>query len=337
MSNRITMADVARQAGVSIMTVSRAVNGKEGISAETRLQVLEVIKTLGYRPSGIARSLATQRTLTLGLVVPDISNPFFSEVTRGVEFLANQQGYHVFLCNTEEDPSREQALIQSLEEKRVDGLILCSSRLSEELLIGLLGRLPAIVLINRRLIQPEHDAAIDSVIVDEQGGGEMAVRHLISRSRRRIGFLAGPPASFSGHGRLEGYRRALKSAGVSANPDWVAPCHPTVDSGQQAAAHLLEAHPEIDALFCYNDLVAVGALHACSALGRRVPDDLAIVGYDDIPLAALVTPSLTTLRSPRFELGSHAVEVLIRRIQGCPGGCEHQVLPVELVIRGSAP
>jgi LacI family transcriptional regulator len=337
LSNRITMADVAHQAGVSIMTVSRAVNGKEGISDGTRLHVLEIIKSLGYRPSSIARSLATQKTLTLGLVVPDISNPFFSEVTRGIEHLANQQGYHVFLGNTEEDSQREIALIQSLEEKRVDGLILCSSRLDEDTLLDIIGRLPAVVLINRRLASPENDAAVDSVIVDEPGGGEQAVHHLLTRGHRRIGFLAGPQASFSGRGRLRGYLQAMQAHGLTVNPGWVLPCHPSVEGGQQAACQLLEAHPQLTALFCYNDLVAVGALHSCSLLGRRVPEDLAVVGYDDIPLAALVTPSLTTCRSPRFYLGSRAVEALLQRIHGCPGGCEHQVLPVEMVIRSSAP
>jgi LacI family transcriptional regulator len=337
LSNRITMADVANQAGVSIMTVSRAVNGKEGISDETRLKVLEVIKTLGYRPSGIARSLATQKTLTLGLVVPDISNPFFSEVTRGVEQFANQHGYRVFLGNTEEDSLRELALIQSLEEKGVDGLILCSSRLEEDLLVDIVGRLPAVVLINRRLLVPENDAAIDSVILDETGGAEQAVHHLISRGHSAIGFLAGPPASFSGRGRLLGYQRAMQSERLPIQPGWIFHCGPSVEAGQQAALQLLQEHPELSALFCYNDLVAVGALHAGSQLQRRVPQDLAIVGYDDIPLAALVFPSLTTCRSPRLDLGSHAVEALIQRIHGCPGGCEHQVLPVELIIRNSAP
>jgi DNA-binding LacI/PurR family transcriptional regulator len=266
-----------------------------------------------------------------------ISNPFFSEVTRGVEQLANRHGYHVFLGNTEEDSKRELALIQSLEEKRVDGLILCSSRLEEDVLVDIVGRLPAVVLINRRLSAPEHDAAIDSVIVDETGGAEMAVRHLISRGHSAIGFLAGPPVSFSGRGRLLGYQRVMQSQGIAFQDGWVATCHPSVEGGQQSACLLLDTYPELTALFCYNDLVAVGALHASRLLQRRVPEDLAVVGYDDISLAALVSPSLTTCRSPRIELGSRAVEVLIQRIHGCPGGCEHQVLPVELIVRGSAP
>lgn len=181
MSNRVTMSDVARQAGVSLMTVSRVINNKGDVSSETRQRVLEVITNLGYRPSGIARSLATRETYTLGLVVPDVSNPFFADVTQGVEHLAHSNGYHVFLCNAGEDPQRELALIQSLEEKRVDGLILCSSRLEEEKLLAALANLPAVVLINRRLHQIGDDT-LDSVILDDEHGGWVATKSEAKRS-----------------------------------------------------------------------------------------------------------------------------------------------------------
>src|SRR5512142_951158 len=151
MSSRVTMSDVARQAGVSLMTVSRVINNKGDVSSETRQRILEIISNLGYRPSAIARSLATKETSTIGLVVPDVSNAFFAEITQGVERLAYSKGYHVFLCNTGEDPQRELAVIQSLEEKRVDGLIICSSRLEEDKLVDIIANLPAVVLVNRRL------------------------------------------------------------------------------------------------------------------------------------------------------------------------------------------
>ena len=151
MPNRITMADVAREAGVSLMTVSRVINNKSQVSAATRQRVLSIVEQLGYRPSGIARGLATRRTGTLGLVVPDVANPFFADVARGVEHQAYAEGYNVFLCNTAEDPEREVAVLQLLEEKRVDGVMLCSSRLEDEDLRALLGRHPAVVLVNRQL------------------------------------------------------------------------------------------------------------------------------------------------------------------------------------------
>jgi len=330
------MSDVARQARVSLMTVSRVINNKGDVSHETRQRVLEIISSLGYRPSAIARSLATKETSTIGLVVPDVSNAFFAEVTQGVERLAYSKGYHVFLCNTEEDPQRELAVIQSLEEKRVDGLILCSSRLEEEKLIDIMANLPAVVLINRRLHQTV-DEIFDSVTLDDERGGRLATTHLIQRGHRCIGFLAGPLASYSGAGRRKGYLAALQEAGISLVDGWMKHCQPSVEGGYEATRQLLGTYPQLTALFCFNDLVAVGALQACDELRRRVPEDLAIVGHDDIPVAALVSPALTTCRVPRYELGARAVNALLERLRDCPGNCNQSILQPELVIRESAP
>jgi len=336
MANRVTMSDVARQAGVSLMTVSRVINNKGDVSSETRQRILEIIASLGYRPSAIARSLATKETCTIGLVVPDVTNPFFADITRGVEHLAYSEGYHVFLCNTEEDPLRELTVIQSLEEKCVDGLILCSSRLEEERLVDVLANLPAVVLINRRLHQTGEDI-FDSVILDDERGGWLATHHLIQSGHQRIGFLAGPLASYSGAGRRKGYLAAMEEAGISHATGWMSNCQPSVEGGYKATRSLLAIYPQLTALFCFNDLVAMGALQACDELKRRVPQDLAIVGHDDIPLAALVSPALTTCRVPRFELGTMAVNALLERFQDCPGGCQQSILQPELVIRESAP
>ena len=330
------MSDVARKAGVSLMTVSRVINNKGDVSDETRQRILEIISTLDYRPSGIARSLATKETYTLGLVVPDVSNPFFADVTQGVEHLAHSNGYHVFLCNSGEDPQRELALIQSLEERRVDGLILCSSRLEEEKLLTALANLPAVVLINRRLHQTDPDS-LDSVILDDEHGGWLAARHLIQRGHQHIGFLAGPSASYSGAERRKGFMAALQDSNISPAEGWISHCHPSVKGGYEATCDLLASHPELTALFCFNDLVAAGALQACEKLQRRVPEELAIVGHDDIPLAALVSPALTTCRVPRYELGARAVNALLDRLRDCPGECNQTVLQPELVIRESAP
>lgn len=336
MDNRVTMSDVARQAGVSLMTVSRVVNNKGDVSSETRQRVLEIIASLDYRPSAIARSLATRETCTIGLVVPDVTNPFFADITRGVEHLAYSRGYQVFLCNSEEDPQRELAVIQSLEEKRVDGLILCSSRLDEEKLGDVLANLPAVVLINRRLHKGAEDV-FDSVILDDERGGWLATHHLIQSGHQRIGFLAGPLASFSGAGRRDGYLAALQEADLSSEEDWISNCQPSVEGGYQTTRDMLTRHPQLTGLFCFNDLVAVGALHACDELGRRIPADLAIVGHDDIPLAALVSPALTTCRVPRYELGATAVNALFERFQDGSDGCQQGVLEAELIIRESAP
>ena len=333
MPNRVTMADVAREAGVSLMTVSRVINNKGEVSPTTRQRVLEVIERLGYRPSSIARGLVTQRTGTLGLVVPDVANPFFADVARGAEHVAYAEGYNVFLCNTDEDPGREVAVLQSLEEKCVDGVVLCSSRLDDDELGALLDRHPAVVLVNRRW----EGGSVGTVLIDDEAGGRMATQHLLRSGHRAVGFLAGPPTSHSGRQRARGYRAALAAADLPYNPAWVCHCSPMVEGGQETARELLTAHPELTALFCYNDLVAVGALQACADLGRRVPDDLAIVGYDDIPLAALVTPPLTTCRVPRYELGAQAMRLLLDRIGGCPDERNQVMLQPELILRASAP
>ncbi|NLX10698.1 MAG: LacI family transcriptional regulator [Chloroflexi bacterium] len=315
------------------MTVSRVVNNKGEISTTTRQRVQEVIDRLGYRPSHIARSLATDRTATIGLVVPDNANPFFSEIARGVEHLAHEQGYNVFLCNTDEDAQREIAVLRSLEEKRVDGVILCSSRLDADDLHLVLAHHEAVVLINRRL----EDAAVGMVLVDDASGAYLATQHLLARGHRAIGFLAGPRQSYSGQQRQQGYCAALHDAGIAPPPVWIQHCPPMVTSGKTATLDLLAANPELTALVCFNDLTAVGALQACANLGRRVPDDLAITGTDDIPLAALVTPPLTTCRVPMYELGRQAMRGLLARIGGESIDSNLVLVRPELVIRASAP
>jgi LacI family transcriptional regulator len=334
MPNRVTMADVAREADVSLMTVSRVVNEKGEVSPTTRQRVLEVIEQLGYRPSAIARGLATQRTGSLGLVMPDVANPFFSDVARGAEHVAYAEGYNIFLCNTDEDPQRELSVLQSLEEKQVDGVVLCSSRLDDDELEAALAHHPAGVLVNRRL---ERDGVVGSVLSDDETGGRLATQHLLQAGHRAVGFLAGPLASRSGHQRAKGYRAALAAAALPHNPDWTRHCSPVVQSGRETARHLLTAYPELTAMFCYNDLVAVGALQACADLGRQVPDDLAVVGFDDILLAALVIPPLTTCRVPRYELGAQAMRLLLDQINGCHDECTKIVLQPELIVRASAP
>lgn len=333
MTNRVTMADVAREAGVSLMTVSRVVNNKGEVSPATRRRVQGVIQRLGYRPSDIARSLATKRTGTIGLIVPDNANPFFSEVARAAEQVAYATNYSIFLANTDEDPQRELDVLQSFDEKRVDGVLLCSSRLDDEDLRAALERHSAIVLVNRRL----NGTPVSVVLIDDEVGGRIATEHLLHAGHRTIGFLAGPPTSYSGQQRHAGYRRALEDAGLPYNAALVRNCAPEVCGGQEAARALLTAHSEVTALFCYNDLVAVGVLQTCEELGIRVPETLAIVGFDDIPLAGLVMPALTTCRVPRDELGSRAMQSLLDQINGYRVESVEIIVRPQLVVRASAP
>lgn len=327
------MADVAREAGVSLMTVSRVVNHKEGISPATRQRVQAIIDRLGYRPSDIARSLVTDRTGTIGLVVIDNANPFFSEVARGVEHVAYAEGYNVFLCNTEEAPQRELAVLRSLEVKRVDGLVLCSSRLDEAQLYSVLENYPAVVLVNRQF---DHQR-FGSIRSNDYAGARQMVTHLLARGHRAIGILAGPVNSASGTERTAAYRDVLEAVGLPYCADRLRHCLPFVESGQRAALDLLREQPDLTALVCHNDLSAVGAVLACAELGIRVPDDLAITGFDDIPLASWVTPTLTTCRIPLYDMGMRAMRLLLDQINHLDDHCRHLVIEPELIIRASAP
>jgi LacI family transcriptional regulator len=329
----ISMADVAREAQVSLMTVSRVVRNKEDVSPVTRQRVTEAIERLGYQPNSLARSLVTHRSGTLGLVMPDVANPFFSDIAHAVESVASAEGYNLFLCNTGEDPHREQEMISSLQEKRVDGIILCSSRMESRDLRALVDQYPGIVLTNRRL----EGAGVGTVLVNHQKGGYDATLHLAQSNHVRIGFVAGPVISRGGREREAGYRAALDHAGINFVDKWKENCTSNIEGGYEATLKMLARSPELSALFCYNDLVAIGAMRAIKELGKRIPEDIAIVGFDDIPLAALVTPSLTTSHVARYEIGSNAAHLLLQQLNKEDDQYDEIVLEPELVIRQSAP
>jgi LacI family transcriptional regulator len=329
---RVTIKDIAKEAGVSPQTVSRAINDKGEISPQTQERILRIAERMGYRPNSIARSLATRRTQNIGLVVPDVVNPFFAGVARGIEDAAHQANYNVFLCNTDESIERETSAIHSLEAQRVDGLILCSSRLSEPQLLTLASRYQPLVLINRHIDHPQ----TGSVCVDDAKGAEEAIRYLLQLGHRKIGFLAGPTASHSGRERLRGYRSAIAEYTSDLPSDWHIHCAPQVEGGQAAAQALLNSTPELTALFAYNDLVAVGALRACEEGNLKVPKDLAIIGCDDIPLAALVSPALTTIHIPTYNLGQQTMNLLLNLVEQDQDVSKSIVVSPHLVIRDSS-
>lgn len=328
--DKVTLADVAAEAGVSMMTVSRVVNDRPGVGDATRRRVRRAIDTLGYRPNIVARGLKASRSHTLGLLVPDITNPYFPEIVRGAEDVAFDAGYTVLLNNVIEDTGREAAALQAFEDRRVDGVIACSPRLPEERLHQLLRRHDAAVVINRRA--PADVAG--SVRVDHEHGARIAVRHLLDVGCRRIAMLSGPPSSHAGHERRAGLDAELGQRGTTLCEDDVEPGAPTVDGGARAAAALLARRPDLDGLLCFNDLVAAGAMQALADAGRRVAEDVAVIGYDDIPFARMFTPSLTTLHVPTYELGVHAMRMLLARMDGRQRSVGIVVQP-ELVARDS--
>jgi LacI family transcriptional regulator len=333
LKNRATLSDVAKIAGVTMMTVSRAINNKPGVGVKVRQQILDIAREIDYQPNQIARGLATNQTNTVGLVVPDNTNPFFAQIARGVEDQAYESGYNIFLINTAEDTAREQKALDSLWGRGVDGLILCSSRLPGSRLKKEIEHFSAAVLLNRELKAP-HGKTI-SVNLNDRLSGQLAVDRFLKQKRRRIAYINGPSNSNSGQKRLEGYKKGLEAASLSFDNQLVEGSAPDTQSGHNAARNLLTAHPDIDAIYAFNDLVAVGALTYCLEQGKRVPQDIAIIGNDDIPLAAMIRPQLTTVHFNEIYIGRLVMRTLLDMVTGETPPTTIQIEP-ELYVRESA-
>lgn len=330
------MRDVARQAGVSIKTVSRVVNCQGEVSAETRQRVLAAIDALNFRPSKVARALVMQRTDTVGLLLGDISNPFFAEVARGVLNTAQAEGYEVFLCNSDYDPQLEIQALHSLADHNVGGTIIFPCWQNQEKLKALANPDRPLVVVNRSFNGPT--AGLAFVRSDIRGGARMAVNYLLDRGHTAIAMVAGRATPLHAMERVQGFRQALADRGLPVSDDWIVSASPPVDieRGYQATQALLARHPEVTAIFAYNDLIALGAIQACKELGRRIPDDLAVVGFDDIGFARMVQPPLTTINIDKYELGRQAVIRLLEMLAEPDTEFPPIDLKVELVVRHSA-
>ncbi len=328
----ITMRDVARTAGVSIKTVSRVVNQQGEIGDATRQRVLTVIAELGYRPSKLARAMVTQRTDTIGFVLADITNPFFPEVARGVEDTAEASGYRVFLCNTDGDVQCEIRALQSLADHAVDGIIIFPSYDVEESLHAFAALGHSVVVINRPFDYP----GISRVMIATRRGAQLALEHLIGKGHTNIAMLAGEYSATAELERVIGYREALAAHGLPVRAEWISYGKGVRERGRLVARDLLTRSPEITAIFAYNDLLAIGAIRACRELGRRVPQDCAIIGFDDIHLADMIAPALTTVRIQKYELGQLAMTRLIAMLNDPTAIFEPICSDVELVVRESA-
>lgn len=329
------MADVAEKAAVSMMTVSRVINNKPDISEKTRQHVLQVMREIGYRPNRIARSLATDKSFRVGIVIPGISSAFFAEILEGAERILWNHDYNIMLCNTGRSPKRERDILQLLEEDRVDGVIVCSSYLPSERLSALLERQRAAVTFSSQV----DSSVAGAVTIDELAAVSLAVNHLMASGRRRLGYMGFSNATNASRQRLHGFNAAVEAAGLPVNRAYQAACLPNDwEGGYEVAGKLLSRFPEIDGLVCFNDYVAVGTLRACAEIGRRVPDDIAVIGYDDIVLASVVSPTLTTVRYTidKQQVGEVLANMLLERINGQTQNTP-LVLQHRLVIRESAP
>lgn len=306
---RVTIADVARSAGVSKATVSRVLSGHhQYLKAATRERVEHAINELEYRPSSVARSLTSKRTHTVGVLVADIANPFYSDVFHGIEDSALSQSYNVFLCNTNYDLERGQTYIQSLIDKHVDGILIMTSSFSEAWLAELQrSGVPVIVLDWEMHMRSDTVSAIG---VDFQRGIQAAVEHLVKLGHRRFAHVGGPPDLQTSKDRRNAFLQALKAAGIDPASVTVVDGNLRIDGGRRAAGLLLALSPRPTAIFAANDMTAVGVLREALALGIKVPEALSIVGLDDVWLAAETDPPLTTVALPRYEIGQLAMRML---------------------------
>lgn len=327
----VTIKDVARDAGVSVTTVSHVVNSTRFVSADARVRVLAAIESLRYVPSALARSLKNNRTHTIGTMLPNSSNPYFAEIIRGIEDTCFGEGFSVILCNSDDDPHKQGQYIRVLAEKQVDGLIVLSSGGDDELGEHLRRTRMPLVLVDREV---EHLDA-DLVEVNHEAGGWLATRHLLELGHRNIGCITGPLELSSAAQRLAGWRRAMAEAGLPVPPKVLRPSDFTSAGGHAAMQSLLATQPRLTAVFACNDLMAFGAISAAASVGLRLPDDLSVVGFDDIALAAYCSPPLTTVAQPKHQLGAVAAGMLLARIAEPGRAPQREILEPTLCRRQS--
>jgi DNA-binding LacI/PurR family transcriptional regulator len=325
--------EVAKLAGVSPSTVSRALSRPEMVSEGTRARVEEAVRRLKYRPSRVARRLRVERGLSglVGLVIPDLQNPFFAELARGAEDVAQARGYTVLIGNADEDLEKETRYLEVMRSESVDGIMLPPSSGVNSAAIEMWREGMPLVCVDRRIAGVD----VDTVVVDNARGAYDAVAHLIGLGHRRIGFLEGIPGISTSRERLQGYRAALGDHGIEAGRELTRSGDSRRESGRRLGEDLLGQPDRPHALLVGNGMMTLGVLEAIRGLGLRIPEDIAVVGYDDMPWAPVLTPPLTVVRQPGYELGSRAMELLLGRIAD-PGRSTTAIsLQPELVVRGS--
>ncbi|WP_028025387.1 substrate-binding domain-containing protein [Enterovibrio calviensis] len=327
-----TIKDVARMAGVSTTTVSHVINKTRFVAENTTKKVWAAVDDLNYAPSAVARSLKCNSTRTIGMLVTKSTNPFFAEVVHGVEEYCYKEGYTLILCNTEGNLAKQRDYLRMLAEKRVDGLLVMCSDLNEELLALLEKKqdLPMVVMdwgtqhVNTDCIQDNAEL-----------GGYIATKHFIDNGHTKIGCMSGQLDKLTCQTRLAGFRKALAEAGLEENPDWIVDADFECDTAVEAANKLLALDDRPTALFCFNDIMALAAISTFRQAGLDVPNDISIIGYDNIDLAAFFSPPLTTIHQPKNRLGKTAIKLLLERLANKENQQQIFVMQPELIIRNS--
>lgn len=320
--------EVAESANVSVTTASRALNGTGRISAATRAKVRSVANELGYQPNELARQLKEGTSSTVGVLVPDITNPFFPELVRGIQEVADGRGHVLLLAPTKGDPSDTAKALRQMRSRHVAGIVIVDDCLDDNSLVQELGDLRFVAL-DRKLNTPN----CTWVASDHLAGGRLATEHLIALGHKRIVHVAGPQRIGVARERLAGYRQALEAADLAVEDDLVVVADFTEDAGYHAVLELLKRNVPFTAIFAVDDLAAIGAMRALDEHQLHVPDDISIVGFDDIHLASYIRPGLTTVRQQITELGRVAAELLLDG--NSPAGGRSKILPVNVVTRGT--
>lgn len=327
-----SIRDVAELAGVSTATVSHVINGTRYVSSELTERVRAALLELDYQPDAVARSLRRGETLTIGLIVPSLEIPYFASVAYSIERAASNHGYNIILCNSDWQRSKEVVHLQNLIARRVDGLICISAGMSTDQIEPVVNAGTPVVTFERPLL----GSGLDAVSIDNYRGAYSATKHLLELGHRRIAVVTGLSMSTLGSERLKGYQQALLEAGIEADPDLVFSGDYLPKTGRDATEWFLELEAGPTAIFAFNDLMAIGVLQVLSEQGVHVPEGIAVVGFDDIPLSQYTSPALTTIRQPLEEMGNIAVELLLERIWSEePYEAKHVKLEPKLVIRAS--
>jgi len=323
----ISIYDIAKEANVAPSTVSRALQNHPRIGTETKARIQALAKTMGYVPSAVAKSLTTNKTWTIGMVVTAVADPVVADILDGVEAVAQDAGYSVFLSNSRDDAEREAALIETFQRRRVDAIIVHASRRNKLYNSKLTQHQVPIILIEHQ----EPGNYQHTVSTDSKRGGQLATEHLIGLGHRRIGFVGALERPRSNEERLNGYKAALEQANIPFIPEIVSLLESDDDfeRGQLGLAEILAGEPT--AVFCYNDRTAIGLMKGCEQRGIAIPDQLSIVGFDDIGNASYLRPALTTMRQPWIQMGEIAMQMTLDLLDGQTP--ENRILPVELIVR----
>lgn len=327
-----TIYDVAREAGVSMATVSRVVNGNPNVKPTTRKKVLEAIEKLGYRPNAVARGLASKRTTTVGVIIPDISSIFFAELARGIEDIATMYKYNIILCNSDQNKDKEIHLINTLLEKQVDGIVFMGGQITEDH-VEEFKRSPVPIVLSATIDQEKE---FPSVNINYEEAAYDAVKFLIDNGHTKIGMLTGSLEDpVNGYQKYAGFRKALEETAISFNDDYVVIGDYTYDSGIEAMEKFLELNERPTAIFAGTDEMALGIIHGAQDRGLNVPEDLEVIGFDNTRLAAMVRPTLTSVVQPMYDIGAVSMRLLTKYMNKEEVSDEVVLLPHRIEFRNS--